>query len=132
MSEPPLRLGSCMLAKPEVALLVENSLKHFHQERYDLHAWCVMPNHIHVVYTCRGEFAPDSIHHSWKSYTAHKINKLLKRSGAFWERESFDHLIRSVEDLEWFIEYTEQNPVAAGLCTLSGNWRWSSAWREPA
>jgi REP element-mobilizing transposase RayT len=135
-SEPPLRLGSCVLEHPDVAALVQKALLHFHTQRYDLHAWCVMPNHVHVVYTARGEHTPADIHHSWKSYTAHKANKILKRSDEFWESEGFDHLIRSVEDLEWFIEYIENNPVTAGLCANPADWLWTSArpgnWVFPA
>ena len=86
-----------------------------------------MSNHLHVVYTAMGEHTPKAIHHSWKSFTAHKANKLLRRTGTFWGREGFDHLIRSVEDLEWFVEYVENNPVAAGLCEKKENWPWSSA-----
>ena len=71
-SEPPLRLGSCVLENPAVAAMVQKSLLHFHLQRYDLHAWCVMPNHVHVVYIARGEHTPKDIHHSWKSYTAHQ------------------------------------------------------------
>ncbi len=116
--------------------MVQKALLHFHSQRYDLHAWCVMPNHIHVVYTARGEHTPKDIHHSWKSYTAHRANKILNDSGAFWESEAFDHLIRSVEDLEWFIEYTENNPVVAGLCARPEDWLWTSArksnWMIPA
>lgn len=129
-SEPPLRLGSCVLENPNVAGMVQKSLLHFHTQRYDLHAWCVMPNHLHVVYTARGEHTPKDIHHSWKSYTAHEANKILKQSGTFWESEGFDHLIRSVDDLEWFVEYTENNPVAAGLCARPEDWLWTSARKD--
>ena len=126
-SEPPLRLGSCVLADPRIAEMVQNSVKHFHGRRYYLHAWCVMGNHLHVIYTAMGEHAPHDIHHSWKSYTAHQANKILNRTGTFWESEGFDHLVRSIEDLEWFIEYVENNPVVAGLCRSKEDWRWSSA-----
>jgi REP element-mobilizing transposase RayT len=86
-----------------------------------------MPNHVHVAYTALGLHAPDEIHHSWKSYTSHKINKLVGRSGTLWEREAFDHLIRSVEHYEAFVEYIERNPVAAGLCESPEQWPYSSA-----
>jgi REP element-mobilizing transposase RayT len=126
-SEPPLELGSCVLAKPSIARMVQKSLQHFHGERYYLHAWCVMSNHLHVVYTALGSHTPKDIHHSWNSYTAHQANKLLKRSGTFWEADGFDHLIRSLDDLEWFLAYTENNPVTAGLCENKEQWPWSSA-----
>ena len=57
-SEPPLRSGSCLLGNPRIAEMVQNSVKHFHGQRYYLHAWCVMGNHLHVVYTAMGEHAP--------------------------------------------------------------------------
>ncbi len=122
LSEPPLRLGSCALARPELAKKVQDSLRHFDQQRYLLSAWCVMPNHVHVVFTPLAGHDPSHILHSWKSYTAHQGNKLLGTHGTFWERESFDHLIRSLEQFEGFIHYVEHNPVEAGLCASPDQW----------
>ncbi len=126
-SEPPLDLGSCVLRRASIAALVQNALLHFDGPRYQLAAWCVMPNHTHAAYTALGEHTPRDIHHSWKSYTANRINRMLGRRGALWERESFDHLIRSVEHYEAYVAYIEQNPVAAGLCARPEDWPFSSA-----
>lgn len=126
-SEAPLRLGSCFMARPEIATLVENALRHFDGQRYLLAAWCVLPNHVHAAFTPLASQSPSTILHSWKSFTAHQANRLLKRYGPFWERESFDHLIRSLEDFERFIRYIEENPVTAGLCQAPEDWPWSSA-----
>ncbi len=79
-----------------------------------------MPNHVHVIVQPYPDFDLSDIEHSWKSYTAHKANKLLRRSGEFWQPEPYDHLIRDEEDLERSIEYILSNPKAAGL----QNWRW--------
>jgi len=128
-SEPLLRTGSCELNRPDIAEMVQNSIRYFDKDRYLLHAWCLMGNHVHVVYTARGESTPKVIHHSWKSFTAHKANQILGTTGEFWEAESFDHLVRSVEDLEWYMEYTELNPVTAGFCKRREEWKWSSAYR---
>lgn len=125
--DPPITLGSCVLGDPRVATLVQNAMRHFDAQRYDLLAWCVMPNHVHAVVTPLAGYAPDVILHSWKSFSAHKANRLLGRSGPFWERESFDHLVRSIASLERFIRYVEQNPVAAGLCQTAVDWEFSSA-----
>ena len=125
--DPSLTLGSCTLRDRRVATLVQNALLHFDRRRYDLLGWCVMPNHVHSVFTPLGGHAPDEILHSWKSFTAHEANRLLGRSGAFWERESFDHLVRSVASLERFILYVELNPVVAGLCGNAEDWEFSSA-----
>jgi putative transposase len=67
---------------------------------------------------------------SWKGYTGHEANKILARRGnAFWQIESFDHLIRDDEDLARCCEYTIMNPVNAHLCARPEDWKWSSAYR---
>jgi REP element-mobilizing transposase RayT len=129
-SEPALQAGSCLLAENTVAELVQRALLHFDGVRYCLLAWCIMPNHVHVIFQPFGEWSPSSILHTWKSFTSHEANKLLGRKGRLWERETFDHLIRSVDDLERFIAYVERNPVEARLCHSPSLWRWSSASRR--
>jgi len=127
--EPPLRAGSCVLARPDCAAVVRDALLHFDGERYVLSAFCVMPNHVHVVVTpARGQTI-GAILHGWKSFTAHAVNRLLDRRGALWESEAFDHLVRSEAALRRFVEYTETNPVAAGLCAHPWEWPYSSAVR---
>jgi REP element-mobilizing transposase RayT len=126
LTEPPLKLGSCSLSRPEIAEIVQNALRHFHDRRYFLSAWCVMPNHVHAVFTPFAGFNPEKILHSWKSYTAHEANRIMGIQGAFWERESFDHLIRNLESFEGFISYIENNPVAAGFCQTPQDWPYSS------
>ncbi len=125
--EPPLISGSCLLKDPQLADLVQQSLIHFEGERYFLSAWCVMPNHVHVVVSPLGRHLISKILHSWKSYTAHEINRRLEGSGPVWERESFDHIIRTADHLSRFISYIENNPVAAGFCATPQDWPFSSA-----
>ena len=130
-SDPCPATGSCLLRASKVASVVENALLHFQGERYALSAWCVMPNHVHVVVTPFPGFTVSKVLHSWKSYSAHEINKMLGRSGRVWEMESFDHLVRNERGFERFVMYTEDNPVEAGLCISPELWPFSSArWRE--
>jgi putative DNA methylase len=124
-SETDITLGSCILRRPEIASIVREALLHFAGERYHLHAWCVMPNHVHVVVTPLGEHTLSQITHSWKSITAKQINKTLGMSGTVWERESFDHAIRTPEHLARFVRYTRDNPVKAGLCARPEEWPFS-------
>lgn len=126
-SEPPLQAGSCALAKPEAARIVAGALRHFNAQRYTLHAWCVMPNHVHVVVAPWAGHTLSAVLHSWKSFTSNGINRLLGRTGPFWERESFDHLIRNLLSFEKFVAYTVNNPVAAGFCASPEQWEFSSA-----
>jgi REP element-mobilizing transposase RayT len=124
---PPLTLGSCSLKRPEIATLVQNALLHFEGQRYSLVVWCIMPNHAHaIVAPEHGHVLPDILK-SWKGFTARQANRILNRKGAFWERESFDHLIRGVRGLERFGSYVEMNPVEAGLCSKPQDWPYSSA-----
>ena len=124
-------LGACWLGRPEVAELVETALLHFDGLRYRLLAWCVMPNHVHVVVEPAADNSLDQIVHSWKSYTAHQANRLLGHSGAFWHRDYFDRYIRDEGHLDRTIEYVESNPVKAGLASEPMEWRWSSARLRP-
>jgi len=121
--------GACWLLRGEVATIVAGSLRHFDGIRYRLFAWVVMPNHVHVVFRPNDGFGLKAITHAWKSFTANEANRLLDRRGeAFWQKESYDHLVRDEEDLEHCVRYTLDNPVKAGLCARPEDWRWSSAW----
>jgi hypothetical protein len=82
--------GSCFLRDEDVAKLVENSLLFHHGKKYCLSAWVIMPNHLHFLATPFADIELRQIAHSIKSYTAHEANKLLNRTGQFWQHEPFD------------------------------------------
>lgn len=119
--------GECWLRRPDIAQLVEGALFHFDGQRYRLLAWCVMPNHIHVLIETQEGFPLAEVLHSWKSYTSHEANKILRRSGEFWQREYLDRYVRNSEHYEKVVAYIEENPVKAGLARLKTDWLWSSA-----
>ena len=124
--------GECWLRRPDVAQLVEGALLHFDGARYRLLAWCIMPNHVHALIETREGFPMDDVLHSWKSYTSHEANKLLRRVGEFWQREYLDRYVRNAEHFEKVLAYIEDNPVTAGLAKLKTEWLWSSAkFRNP-
>jgi len=124
----PLGGGSVgILENREIAEIVEETLLHFQGERYVLSAWCVMPDHVHVVVTPLDGRGLASILHSWKSFSAHRINALLARRGPVWQEESFDHVIRTRDAFRRFVEYVEANPSTAGLCERNEEWPFSSA-----
>jgi REP element-mobilizing transposase RayT len=107
--------GECWLRRPEIGSIVADAMRHFDGERYQLLSWCVMPNHAHAVLRPIDGHDLPSILHSWKSFTAHAINKALDRSGAVWQDESYDHLVRDDDDLRHCVEYAWSNPENAGL-----------------
>ena len=106
--------GACHLEKPEVEGIALDALRHFDGDRYELHACCVMPNHVHVVFTPGEGHELSEILHSWKSFTANEANKILGRTGSFWQAESFDHLIRDSADFYAQLDYLRRNPEKAG------------------
>ncbi|HEV7239019.1 MAG TPA: transposase [Thermoanaerobaculia bacterium] len=91
------------------------TLRHFDGERYELHAWCVMPNHVHAMFYLERGSDLEKVLHSWKSYTAHAIDR-----GVIWQREYFDRVIRSPEHFNETRAYIRNNPAKAGLV----NWPW--------
>jgi type I restriction enzyme R subunit/putative DNA methylase len=108
--------GACWLSKPSVADLVADALKIFAGQRYELRSWVVMPNHVHaVVWPMPGQVL-SKILHSWKSFTSKPANRLLHRTGEFWQKESFDHWIRDEAECARLVAYVERNPVKSGLC----------------
>jgi putative transposase len=119
--------GECWLAQPEIAALVQEALLHFDGERYRLLAWCLMPNHAHVVAEAVDGHSLSEVVRGWKSFSARWANKLLGRTGPFWHPDYFDRYMRNEEHLHRTIEYVEQNPVKAGLTTTARDWPWSSA-----
>jgi REP element-mobilizing transposase RayT len=123
--------GECWLRQPAIAAIVADALRFHAGQRFELSAWVVMPNHVHAVVRPLPGWTLSKILQSWKGFTAHEANRLLGREGQpFWQKESFDHLIRNDEDHRRCCHYTTMNPVNAGLCAQPEEWRWSSLYRE--
>lgn len=120
-------LGECLL-RGQAATVVEDALLRFDGDRYALLAWCVMPNHVHVLLATRQQWPLGPIVHSWKSFTANQINGLYRRKGRLWRREYYDRFMRDDEQFSTTKAYIERNPVSAGLVAEVSDWRWSSAW----
>ncbi len=116
--------GACFLTDSRIAKLVQDALLYFDGDRYRLLAWCIMPNHVHVMIEIMN-YSLSSIVHSWKSYTAHQANKLLNRKGKFWMPDYFDRFIRNQRHFNSTIEYIKHNPVKAGLVPVPELWPWS-------
>ncbi|MGD9816309.1 MAG: transposase [Hyphomonadaceae bacterium] len=123
--------GSRLLARSANAQIVQDCLLHDDGERYALVAWCVMRTHVHALVELRFEAKLAEIVQTWKSVTAHAINRSEGRNGRLWRREYFDRFMRNGQQLASTIAYIENNPVAAGLCKEPADWRHSSAnWRR--
>lgn len=119
--------GAVILKAPETAKVVVDALLWFDGQRYALIAWCVMPNHVHVVVEPWAGHTLDRIVKSWKAYSAAKINALVGKSGRLWAPDYFDRFMRSDAHLAATVAYVENNPVIAGLCERPEDWAFSSA-----
>jgi REP element-mobilizing transposase RayT len=122
-------IGTCSLRDPRIGELTANALCLWDGKRYRLVAWCVMPNHVHAVFCLLPGYELAAVVKSWKSYTAKMANRILERSGAFWQREYYDRLIRSENEFERAVGYVASNPERAGL--KDWRWVWCAAGVEP-
>ena len=109
--------GECILANPNCAERLIQRLLAGHGTAYQLDVWCIMPNHIHALVEPAENVPLGEIIRHWKGGSSHDINQLLQRRGSLWQREPFDHIVRSEAQLEHFRRYIENNPQKAGLKT---------------
>ena len=128
--------GPRWLRQPKVAVLVAESLHYRHGRVYDLDTFCIMGNHVHVLFTplARSDgsyIALPAIMQSLKGYTARQANELLNRDGQFWQHESYDHVVRNAAELQRIRLYILNNPVKAGLVTGPEEWPWSYSKYHP-
>jgi type I restriction enzyme R subunit len=107
--------GACVLRRPDLARIVAESPHHFDGRRYHLGDFVVMPNHVHLLACLLGNTDLQEQCYSWKKFAATAINRALGRAGRFWQEESFDHLVRSPEQFDYFRAYIAENPQRAGL-----------------
>ncbi len=120
--------GACHLRNPAIAEELANTLCHFDDQRYRLFAWCVMPNHVHVVVRLLPGETLATVVHSWKSLTAKRANAILGKQGTFSQREYYDDLIRNEDEHERAVNYVADNPVKAKL----KDWKWVWVWGRDA
>jgi REP element-mobilizing transposase RayT len=121
--------GPTSLADERVAEMVRDAIERGDSEfhRYTLHAYVVMPNHVHMLVTPIHEVS--TFMRSLKGFTAHQANLILERTGQFWESRSFDRYSRNQENFVKMQNYIAKNPVWAKLVTKPEDYRWSSAHR---
>jgi REP element-mobilizing transposase RayT len=118
--------GDCHLRRPDLAQLAEDTLRFFHGRRYDLRAWVVMPNHVHVLF--KVDTTPMShIVGSWKKRIGRQANQVLGRQGEFWAEDYWDTYMRDSAHEQRARRYIENNPAKAFLVRDPKEWPWSSA-----
>jgi REP element-mobilizing transposase RayT len=135
--------GPRWLSVPVVSEIVAEAIRYRDGKAYDLLAFSIMPNHVHQIcivgrpvwspydHSSFNEQSPSSpyiltrIMENLKWYTALKCNQQLGRSGAFWQHESYDHVVRDDRELIKTVQYVLNNPVKAGLAQSWDLWPWT-------
>jgi RecG-like helicase/REP element-mobilizing transposase RayT len=119
---------------PKARTIILDSLRHFHNKRYEMFAACVMPDHLHLLIQPWPKTVHDSgkgtfwelseLLHSIKSFSAHSINEIEKRSGPVWQKERFDRYVRSDRDLQEKFHYILSNPWDSGVAKQNEHYPW--------
>jgi REP element-mobilizing transposase RayT len=118
-----------------VRSLVLQCCLHDNQIKFDLRVAVVMPDHVHMIFTplvnepAMEIYSLAEIMDAVKGTSAHKVNKVLSRKGRLWQPESFDHVLRSSENLDAKIIYVLENPVRLGLVDSWTEYPW--IWEKP-
>lgn len=107
--------GSCALRRPELAAIIAECLRFFDAVRYFHHAWVVMPNHVHALFSLHPKRTLEKTIHTWKSFTSHRFARFPDAPQPFWQEDYFDRLIRDEDHFANCVGYIRRNPVKAGL-----------------
>ena len=129
-----VRYGPRWLEQEECAQIVMSCIRELEPTHYCLHAFCIMPNHVHLLFDQQDIPEPPR-HRGGKHYTALSqamrilkgksatlCNRILGRWGAFWQDESYDHVVRDEHEHQRILEYIAENPVKAGLVSNWEDW----------
>jgi REP element-mobilizing transposase RayT len=124
--------GPCWLAERRVAEMVQREIHNLHPQIYHLIAYCIMPNHVHLLIDLQDIPDPQPLrpgqHYTPLSHAMRLLKgrtgylgcQMVGGSGAFWQHESYDHVVRDERELMRIVKYILDNPVRAGL---AANWQ---------
>ena len=120
------RHGECVLKQPLLREIVASALFHFQGQRYAMHGFVVMPNHVHLAVKPMAQWQPEELLHTWKRFTARTINQHLGREGQLWQHDSWNRIIRDEEHWQRVMRYIQLNPIRAKLWSDQ-----STVWIDP-
>lgn len=101
--------GSCIFKDPSIRKIMEDALQFYDGIKYDLLAYVIMPNHVHILIQpeegneCKTQIG------NIKRFVAHQVNKILSKKGKVFS-ESWDRIIRNESHLNSVLSYIYFNP----------------------
>lgn len=123
--------GPRWLAQDSIAQIVVDAMLKRDRNDYDLVAYTVMSNHVHLIVSTEdvskrssrerivAETSVERVCRLLKGATAYACNRALNRSGQFWQHESYDHLIRSDEELAHYLVCAQQSCESRIGCSMA-------------
>ncbi|MHB9101674.1 MAG: REP-associated tyrosine transposase [Sulfuricella sp.] len=103
-------------------------MRRMHEEGWlHSHAWVLMPDHLHWLFTLRERASLSAAMNRFKSASAHSVRQHHGENRTIWQKGFFDHAARSDEDLRTIARYIIANPLRAGLCNAIGDYPWWDA-----
>ena len=121
--------GACYLKNADCLRIVHEKLLEHDGGAYHLGDFAIMPNHAHVLLTPSPGEELERIMKAIKGATARRCNERLGRSGKFWQPDSYDHIVRTLEQLLHFRRYIQDNPKKAGI-TVSADALHHADWMD--
>ena len=113
----------CVLP-PQARDIVMRCCLHDHEKTHWLNSLTIMPEHVHLITTPYQQYSPAGIIGRIKSASAHQVNRCMGWRGRLWQREHFDRIMRSDNEVAETAEYIAQNAVRVGLAKTPGDYPW--------
>jgi len=101
----------------EVLILLSDFLKSKDKILYELTAFVIMPNHIHLLIKPLQKLS--LVMQSIKGASSREINKTLKRKGSFWAKDYYDKVIKDERQFELVYNYIKNNSLKLGEAEAS-------------
>ncbi len=109
---------------PDERTLVANAIRFFDTQRYGVFSYVVMNDHVHVIVRPYAEHLLENITHSWKSFTANRMQRIKGRARSIWQDESFDRIIRDEDEFFEKLHYIMNNPIKRWPDLKDYQWLW--------
>ncbi len=109
------------------AAILLGAINQIRTEKADVLAYCILPDHLHIVLVPREPWAIPQVMQSIKGFSSREINRAWGTNGRLWQPGYYDRMIRDDEQLRTVVNYVEFNPVEAKIVATPQEYRWSSA-----